>query len=127
MWLDDIPTYMVAFSPARLVIWPVLGGAGATVAAAVREGRRRTVLNEHLHELRRPLQALALMAPPRLGGAAGGEGPGEMAAAAWARLEGEINGERGGGAWATVAVRPLLEAAQRRWRGQAALLGVGIA
>ena len=48
MWLDEIPTYMVAFSPARLVIWPVLGGAGATVAATLREGRRRTVLNEHL-------------------------------------------------------------------------------
>ena len=72
MWLDDIPTYMVAFAPARLAVWPVLGGAGATVAAALREGRRRTVLNEHLHELRRPLQVLALMTAPA-GRGVGGE------------------------------------------------------
>jgi signal transduction histidine kinase len=127
MWIDDIPTYLAALVPARLAVWPALGGAGATLAVAVREGRRRTVLNEHLHELRRPLQALALMAPPRVGGPGGGEGPVEMAAAALARLEREINGEHGAGTRATFAVRPLLEGAQRRWRGQAALLGAGIA
>ncbi len=123
MWLDDIPTYMVAFAPARLAVWPVLGGAGATVAAALREGRRRTVLNEHLHEVRRPLQALALMAAPAGRGAGGAEGPIEMAAAALMRLELEINGERVAAARATFAVRPLLEAAARRWDAQATLRG----
>jgi signal transduction histidine kinase len=127
MWIDDIPTYMIAFAPARLAAWPVLGGAGATVAAALREGRRRTVLNEHLHEVRRPLQALALMEPPGGGrGAGGGEGPIEMAAAALARLELEINGGAEAAARATVAVRPLLEATARRWRPQAAMRGGGL-
>src|ERR1700761_8733230 len=123
MWLDEIPTYMVAFSPARLVIWPVLGGAGATVAATLREGRRRTVLNERLHELRRPLQALALMAAPAGRGENGDDGPLEMAAAALLRLELEINGGRATTARATIAVRPLLDATARRWGTQAALRG----
>jgi signal transduction histidine kinase len=125
MWIDDISTYIGALAPARLAIWPALGGAGATFAAALREGRRRTVLNERLHEVRRPLQALALMAPPRVGPTRG-DGPVEMAAAALARLEREINGERGEAAPATVAVRPLLEATRRRWSGPAALVGAGI-
>jgi signal transduction histidine kinase len=123
MWLDDIPTYMIAFAPARLAVWPVLGGAGATVAAALREGRRRTILNERLHEVRRPLQALALMATPAGRGEHGDEGPVEMAAAALLRLELEINGGRPAAGRATIAVRPLLEAAARRWRAQAALRG----
>jgi signal transduction histidine kinase len=128
MWIDDIPTYIVALVPARLAVWPALGGAGATLAAVFREGRRRAVLNEHLHEVRRPLQALALMAPRCGFSAAGGaDGPVEMAAAALLRLEREINGERGEGTRATVAVRPLLEAARRRWREQAALVGARIA
>jgi signal transduction histidine kinase len=127
MWIDDIPTYIAAFVPARLAVWPVLGGAGATVATAFREGRRRTVLNEHLHEVRRPLQALALMKPPDGRGGEGVEGPVEMAAAALARLDREINGERGVGTRATVAMRPLLERARRRWRAQAALVGADIA
>jgi signal transduction histidine kinase len=126
MWIDDVTTYIAALAPARLAVWPAIGGAGATLAAAVRDGRRRTVLNEHLHELRRPLQALALMAP-RAGGNGAGDGPVEMAAAALVALEREINGEREAGGRTLVAVRPLLEAARRRWRGQAALAGAGMA
>jgi signal transduction histidine kinase len=126
MWIDDVTAYIAALVPARLAVWPALGGAGATFAAAVRGGRRRTVLNERLHELRRPLQALALMAP-RGGPPDAGEGPVEMAAAALAALEREINGERDTGATGVVAVRPLLEAARRRWRPQAAMFGAGVA
>jgi signal transduction histidine kinase len=133
MWIDDIPTWIAALVPARLVVWPLLGGVGATLATAVRDGRRRTVLNEHLHEVRRPLQVLALMTPRQLGGseeddAGSGDGDGavEMVAAALVRLEREINGERGEGARALIAVRPLLEAARRRWRRQAALVGASI-
>lgn len=129
MWIDDVTAQIAAVAPARLVLWPALCGAGATVAAAVRDGRRRTVLNERLHELRRPLQALALMASR--GAAAGdgdaGDGPVEMAAAALAALEREINGEREAGGAAVVALRPLLEAARRRWRGQAAMSGADLA
>jgi signal transduction histidine kinase len=126
MWIDDVTAYIAALAPARLAVWPALGGAGATLAAAIRDGRRRTVLNERLHELRRPLQALALMAPPELRPDVE-EGPVEMAAAALAALEREINGEREAGVPTVVAVRPLLEAARRRWRGQAALFGARLA
>ncbi|HVV90000.1 MAG TPA: ATP-binding protein [Solirubrobacterales bacterium] len=126
MWIDDATAYVIALVPARSVVWPALGGVGATLATAIRDGRRRTVLNERLHELRRPLQALSLMAP-RAGGAGSGDGAVEMAAAALAALEREINGGREAGARAIVAVRPLLEAARRRWRAQAALSGVELA
>ncbi len=125
MWIDDVTAYIAALAPARLALWPALGGAGATLAAAVREGRRRGALNERLHELRRPLQVLALMAP-RADAPGPADGPVEMAAAALAALEREINGERGTDAIAVVALRPLLEAARRRWCGQAALLGTGL-
>jgi signal transduction histidine kinase len=130
MWIDDLPAFLVALTQARVAVWPALGGAGVTLAAAVRDGRRRSALNEHLHELRRPLQALALMTPPadRAEGAIGaGDGPLEMAAAALARLDREINGEAEATVRATVAVRPLVEAARRRWGGQAALTGATIA
>jgi signal transduction histidine kinase len=126
MWIADVTAYIAALAPARLVLWPAVGGAGATLAAAVRDGRRRTVLNEHLHELRRPLQALALMAP-RADAGGPGDGPVEMAAAALAALEREINGEREAGARAIVAVRPLLEAARRRWRPRVAMGGATLA
>src|ERR1700761_811747 len=126
MWIGDVTAYVFALAPARVVVWPVLGGAGATVAAAVRDGRRRTALNERLHEVRRPLQALALMGPVG-GGRGGDDGPLEMAAAALARLDREINGEAEAAARpATIAARPLLEAARRRWRAQAALSGATI-
>jgi signal transduction histidine kinase len=122
MWIDDLPAFLVALTQARVGVWPALGGAGVTLAAAVRDGRRRTVLNERLHEVRRPLQALALMAP-----ATAGEGSLQMAAAALARLDREINGEPEAEVRATLAVRPLLEAARRRRRRQAALFGATIA
>jgi hypothetical protein len=130
MWIDDLPAYLVALTPARLVFWPALGGAGATLAVAVRDGRRRTALNECLHELRRPLQALALSA--RGGGAereGSGDGPVELAAVALARLEREINGagETIVGPREAFAARGLLEAAHRRWRNQAAMRGKDLA
>jgi hypothetical protein len=95
--------------------------AAAALAVAAREGRRRTVLNEALHELRRPLQALVLEAPT--GHRAGGEGPVEMAAAALARLEREINGEPAAPARAPLLARPLAESALGRWRERAAGAG----
>jgi signal transduction histidine kinase len=125
MWLDDVTAFVFALVPVRTAAWPALGGIGVTLAAAVRDGRRRTALNERLHEVRRPLQALALM-PPGTGGRGAEEGPLEMAAAALARLEREINGEGEPAARMVIAVRPLLEAARRRWSRQAALRGATI-
>jgi signal transduction histidine kinase len=125
MWIDDLPALLFALTQARVAIWPALGGAGLTLAATVRDGRRRTVLNERLHEVRRPLQALALMGPVT-GGPGVGDGPLEMAAAALARLDREINGEGEMEVRTAIAVRPLLEAAQRRWHAQAALVGATI-
>lgn len=125
MWIDDLPAFLFALAQARVAVWPALGGAGLTLAAAVRDGRRRTVLNERLHEVRRPLQALALMGPVS-GGPGTGDGPLEMAAAALARLDREINGEGEAEVRAPIAVRPLLEAARRRWHAQAALYGAAI-
>lgn len=105
--------------------WPL----GASLAAAVavqglRTGRRRTALNEALHELRRPLQALALASP----GAAPTEsatiqGSVQMAAIALERLEREINGEAVAVTRERLPARPLLDSTVRRWRARAALAG----
>jgi signal transduction histidine kinase len=125
MWIEDLPAFLAALTPARVAVWPALGGAGVTLMAAVRDGRRRTALNERLHEVRRPLQALALLEPVGEGASAAG-GPLEMAAAALARLDREINGEGEVSERGVLAVRPLLEAGRRRWRRQAELRGARI-
>jgi two-component system sensor histidine kinase FlrB len=105
--------------------WPL----GASLAAAVavqglRTGRRRTALNEALHELRRPLQALALAPPGAVrAGSSAIQGSVEMAAVALERLEREINGEAAASVWETVPVRSLLDSAVRRWQARSALAG----
>ncbi len=74
--------------------WPlVLSMAAAVAAQGLRAGRRRSALNEALHELRRPLQAVALATGPRLAGSEGAREPIELAAAALERLDREINGD----------------------------------
>jgi signal transduction histidine kinase len=106
--------------------------AGLPIAASLavaggittlREGRRRTALNEAMHELRRPLQALSLalpVDPPRAGTL---ESSLRMATAALEQLDREINGGPPRGASAPVPLRPLMEAAVRRWRTRAVLGG----
>jgi signal transduction histidine kinase len=104
--------------------WPL--GASLAAAVAVRglwAGRRRTALNEALHELRRPLQALALSAPSPQAAPAAIQGSVQMAATALERLEREINGEPLASIRAPLAARPLLEAAVGRWRPRAAIAG----
>ncbi len=109
--------------------WPL----GASLAAAVavrglRVGRRRTALNEALHELRRPLQALALSIPEtRSAAPAAIQGSVQMAATALARLEREINGEPLVSARAPIAARAMLEAAVERWRLRAEMAGCSLA
>lgn len=101
--------------------WPFAVSMAATVAAqGLRSGRRRTALNEALHEVRRPLQVAALE-----GGVEAAEGPGDspldLAAAALQRLDREING--GGYMLLSSAVdaRALVQTAVGRWRGRARL------
>jgi signal transduction histidine kinase len=107
-----------------IAAWPL----GASLAAAVavqglRVGRRRTALNEALHELRRPLQALVLSAPSAQIAPTAIQGSVQMAATALERLEREINGEQMVSARVPISARPLLEAAVGRWKTRAAAGG----
>ena len=106
------------------VSWPLAATMAAVVAAqGLRAGRRRSALNEALHELRRPLQAIALAgagssaSPPVL------ESSVQLAAAALERLDREVNGGSLQRPAEAVEVRPLVEAAVRRWRARANLAG----
>jgi signal transduction histidine kinase len=85
-----------------------------------REGRRRSGLNEAVHELRRPLQALSLALPAD--SAAAGSSL-EMATAALERLDREINGSPLEAGKETIAIHPLLHMAAKRWKTQAVLRG----
>jgi signal transduction histidine kinase len=103
--------------------WPLVISMAATVAAqGLRNGRRRSALNEALHELRRPLQAVALAAGPGVAAPAGGsDDPMELAAAALERLDREINGGPLAPAWGRVEARSLAQAAVARWQARAKL------
>jgi signal transduction histidine kinase len=99
--------------------WPL----GVTLVAAllgdrVRMARRRAALNRAVHELRRPLQALALAPAPSAEAPA--PGAAELALAALDDLDHEINGSSRSVALRPVACRALVEAAVERWRGRAA-------
>jgi signal transduction histidine kinase len=108
-----------------VAVWPL----GASLAAAValgglREGRRRTALNEALHELRRPLQVLALAVPGRGRVEPSAiQGSVQMATTALDQLQREINGEALAPVCEAVRVRPLVKSAVGRWKGRAALAG----
>jgi signal transduction histidine kinase len=108
--------------------WPFAASlAAVATAAGLRAGRRRTALNEAVHELRRPLQALALAypfaelpEPSRLDQSL------QLATAALERLERQINGERPTVVRRPFPAAPLLKAAVGRWRARAALAGGSI-
>lgn len=109
--------------PAQILAgWPLALSMAVTVAAhGLRAGKRRSALNEALHELRRPLQAVALASGPRLAMPAGGEDPIELAAAALERLDREINGGLPAPAWGTIDGHSLVQSAVGRWRARARL------
>jgi signal transduction histidine kinase len=88
-----------------------------------REGRRRTALNEAMHELRRPLQNLSLALPDEHSaeGAAGSSL--RLAASALDRLDREINGRASGDAEVMVEIGCLLEEAVVRWERRTATAG----
>lgn len=101
--------------------WPLaLSMVAAVAAQGLRAGRRRSALNEALHELRRPLQAVALASGPRLV-AAGGEDPIELAAAALEQLDREINGGPLTPVWGTIDGHSLVRSAVGRWQSRAVL------
>jgi len=97
--------------------------AMASGLTALREGRRRSTLNEAIHELRRPLQALAFSLSPDPGSGEAAESALRMAAAAVDRLDREINGEAAMAPAEPVPIGPLVEAALVRWRPRAAAAG----
>jgi signal transduction histidine kinase len=83
--------------------------------------RERTAINEALHELRRPLQALALC-----GGGSGGDvvaSSARLAAVALERLDREVNGGGGERPREPVRCEAPLRAAVRRWHARVALGG----
>ncbi len=117
----------MTLEPAQLVAaWPLgLSLAVAVAAGSVRAGRRRMALNEALHELRRPLQAIALAGPAaaRAIEPAAFESSVDLAATALERLQREINGEAPPRVREAVPARPILAAALSRWAAKAALAG----
>lgn len=99
--------------------------AAALVGERVRARRRKRRLNRALHELRRPLQALALLGdsfPPASPGGAARRGLIELAGAALADLERALNGAPRAPALRPVASRELVLATLERWR---AITGTG--
>jgi len=89
----------------------------------LREGRRRSSLNEAVHELRRPLQALALSLPADVETGRVLSSSLHMATAAVDRLDREINGGRTPVACASISLRSVVEEAFRRWQGLADVTG----
>lgn len=107
-----------------------------TVIRGVRAARHRSAVNRALHELRRPLQALALAAPgvPGAAGFPGTAGAGEMATLpiwqairALGELDRELNGlPTRGGRDELIAGRLMADSCVRRWQPRAHLAGARI-
>jgi signal transduction histidine kinase len=110
---------MRALAELGVVGWPLgLTLAAAFVGDRVRTARRRAALNRALHEVRRPLQALALARARS--GASSAPSAADLALAALDDLDQEINGSPRSLAPRPVACRALVQGAVERWRGPAA-------
>ncbi len=95
----------------------------ASGISTLREGRRRSALNEAVHELRRPLQVLSLALPTDSEGEEAVDSSLRLAVAALDRLDREINGSTSATRTAPVSLGPLLEEAVQRWKARARLGG----
>lgn len=101
--------------------WPIAASMALVMTAqGLRAGRRRSALNEALHEVRRPLQAVALASSSPMAGPAAADSV-ELAAVALERLEREINGGSPASLRGVVRCEPLLRSAVGRWRARAVL------
>jgi signal transduction histidine kinase len=107
--------------------WPLAISLAVAVATqGLLAGRRRTALNEALHELRRPVQGLVLAAPAaEASGTRVGDLP-RQTALALERLDREINGGQQARIRAAVRAVPLLEAALDRCRLRAEAAGASL-
>jgi signal transduction histidine kinase len=104
--------------------WPLAASmAGVVAAQGLRAGRRRSALNAALHELRRPLQTIALASGGDVGSPRVVESSVQLAAAALERLDHEVNGGTLERPPEAVEVRPMVESAVRRWKARASLGG----
>lgn len=106
-----------------------LSVAGAGGAGLLRSSRRRSALNEAVHELRRPLQALALALPPEAEERPAVGSSLRMAAVALDRLERQVNGRLGaaGDVAETIPASFLAAAAVDRCQQRARWLGGSVA
>jgi signal transduction histidine kinase len=101
--------------------WPLAVSMALTVVVqGLRDGRRRTALNEALHELRRPLQVAALAGGAGVPGERG-ENPIDLATAALERLDRTINGGVCAPLPTRVDAHSLVRQAVRRWQARARL------
>jgi signal transduction histidine kinase len=100
--------------------------AAVVVVRSLLAGRRRTALNEALHELRRPLQALVLSASSADPSATGSGDLSRQAALALKRLDHEINGDSEVTVPSPVSIARSLEDALARWRPQAQKSGASL-
>ncbi|HEY5061476.1 MAG TPA: ATP-binding protein [Gemmatimonadaceae bacterium] len=93
----------------------------------MRAGRRRSALNEAVHELRRPLQAIALAgARPHDDDSLIVAGSVHLVTAALERLDREINGQAVPRVRRRLLIEPLARSAVRRWQSRAALRGAAM-
>jgi signal transduction histidine kinase len=106
--------------------------AGLPVAASLalaggitgfREGRRRSTLNEAIHELRRPLQVLSLSLPAEGPGTGPAESSLRLATVALDRLDREINRLPLEEVISEVSLAVLIDEAVRRWGAAASREG----
>jgi signal transduction histidine kinase len=119
---------MSVLEPAMVGGWPLaLTVAAILVRERIRAGRRREALNRALHELRRPLQAVALLpeGEDRNGRSDGGMAPGklELALGALDDLDRQINGGEAPLRLRPMLCRPWVEGALGRWRVAAGSAG----
>ena len=116
---------LAALAAVAGATWPVaLTMAVVVIRDRVRDGRRRRALNARLHELRRPLQALALAPRPI---EAPRPDPLELALAALRDVDREVNGGRIELRRRPVEARMLAIAAAERWRSRVGAAGRRIA
>jgi signal transduction histidine kinase len=118
----------VTLEPAELAAGLPMAASFAMAGgiAALRDGRRRGSLNEAMHELRRPLQALALALSSDSASPEGAESSLRMAVSALERLDREINGREQVDELRRVPLRPFLEAAVARWQEPARRAGISL-